>query len=126
MHKPFAHSLLALTAGLTIGAAPLYAAQDAPPPPPSESASPVDPAISATPAVPAAPGSPDSAATPAVPAVPAVPAEGERTVPTMPPPPPEALGKTYPVCSANVQDSCINRSEAPRQPARRPHHHRPG
>ena len=121
MHKPFAHPLLALAAGLTLSTAPLYAAQDRPLPP--EAAPPVDPAVPATPAVPAAPGGPDGPAVPAAPAVPAEPA-GVATPP--PAPPPEAPDKAYPLCTAAVQDSCVNRSEAPRQPARRPHHRRPG
>jgi hypothetical protein len=33
---------------------------------------------------------------------------------TLPPPPADAMNKTYPVCTAQLQDSCINPGQAHR------------
>ena len=123
MHKPFSYPLLAFAVGLTIAAAPLSAAQDRSSAEPM-AAAPTEPAVPAAPAVPVPPTAPDAGAT--TPAVPATPATPAPPPPPPPPPPPEATARDYPVCSATVQDGCINRSEAPRPTARRPHHHRPG
>lgn len=88
------------------------------PMPPTDQTRPADPA---TPADPAMPGMPGERAMPADPATPA-----QRADPAMPgmpgqapmmdsmmPPPPQGQA-SYPLCSAAIQDQCMNPSEAPR------------
>ena len=70
------------------------------------------PAEPAAPAMPGMPGMPGEPAMPAESAQPAVP--GQQTIidNTLPLPPPGQ--SSYPLCSATLQDQCINPSEAPR------------
>lgn len=68
------------------------------------------------------PPNPSTAATPVPPAMPADssyqagPYKGALT-----PPPPEAQGKSYPLCTRNLQDSCVNPGEAATRPVRASH-----
>lgn len=88
----------------TIGMSSFAAAQE-PPPPVEEQANPQG-AGAPTNGVPA----PEAASDPVPPAMPADPNyhagpyKGALT-----PPPPQEQGKTYPVCTKKVQDSCRNR-----------------
>ena len=72
--------------------------------PDTPSATPPDPATAASPVAPAMPADPSYNAGPY---------KGALTSP-----PAEAMGKTYPLCTSKLQDSCINPSEAGVRPAR--------
>ena len=73
----------------------------------------------------AIPPNPSTADTPVPPAMPADP--GYQAGPykgALTSAPTEAMGKTYPVCTSKLQDSCVNRSEAGIQPAAATPRHR--
>lgn len=64
------------------------------------------------------PPNPPTAGTPVPPAMPADP--GYQAGPykgALTPAPAEAMGKSYPLCTRQLQDSCVNPSEAAGQPA---------
>lgn len=110
MRKSIFVSLAAMAAGLAVPAS--LSAQEI---------TPADPPVVQTQANPPGEGiptdvppNPATASTPVAPAMPADPSyQAGPYAGALTPPPVQAMNKEYPLCSATVQDSCVNPSEAP-------------
>lgn len=98
-------SALALLSLAGTGAAAHAQDEAAPPPPVQEQANPQGPGLPT-----AEPPAPVTAEDPVPPAMPADPAyRGGPYKGALTPPPQEEMGKTYPVCTQTIRDSCRNR-----------------